>query len=185
MTSTQATRLRRITSFIVAVYAPMFFRIHLNPRAPEGPNNMLFLRDLFLDFTHIDDELMQVLKKIFVKHFSAWMNPTNVALNVHSKNPAFRIAHLQDPDQSLPESVDTEALALKRTPIKSYFSKASKQAPCVHNGNMQFWNNVNNHNRSCERFIGKMSKCLLDRQNSRQFRAEQKKKSGYANSWLH
>ena len=124
---------------------------------------MLFLRDLFLDFTHIDDELMQVLKKIFVKHFSAWMNPTNVALNVHSKNPAFRIAHLQDPDQSLPESVDTEALALKRTPIKSYFSKASKQAPCVHNGNMQFWNNVDNHNRSCERFIGKMSKCLLDR----------------------
>ena len=48
--SEQNTKLMRIVAFIISVYVPMFFRIHLNPRAPEGLTNiMLFLRDL-LDF---------------------------------------------------------------------------------------------------------------------------------------
>ena len=113
----------------------MFSRIHLNPHAPKDPNNMLFLRDVLLDYKRIDNELVEVIRKVFLKHFNAWMNPTNVTLNLHSKIPAYKIHHLKDPDQSLPERVDIAALALKRTPMKSFFSKASKQAPCIHTGN--------------------------------------------------
>ena len=94
LSSAQAAKLKRIASFIVSVYVPMFFRIHSNPRAPEGPNNMLFLRDVVLDYKHIDNELVEVIRKIFLKHFHAWMNPTNVALNIHSKIPAYKIDHL-------------------------------------------------------------------------------------------
>ena len=54
-----------------------------------------------------------------------------------------------------------KAWTLKRILMKSFISKASKQALCVHTGNITFWNSVDNHYRTCERFIGKMSKCLL------------------------
>ena len=46
MTEMQKTNLLRIVFYIVTVYVPMFLRIHLNPRVPEGPTNMLFQRDL-------------------------------------------------------------------------------------------------------------------------------------------
>ena len=129
LSSAQAAKPKRIASFTV-----------LDPCAPEGPNNMLFLRYVALDYKPIDKELVEVIRKIFLKHFNAWKNPTNAALNVHSKNPAYKVDHLkdQDPDQSLLESVDMEALALKRTPMKSFFSKASEQTPCVHTGNIKF-----------------------------------------------
>ena len=43
----------------------------------------MYLRDLLLDSNFEDTILMeQNVKKIFMKHFNAWMNPTNVALNV-------------------------------------------------------------------------------------------------------
>ena len=67
----------------------MFFRIHLNLRVLEGPTNVLYLRNL-LDFSSEDTILMEEsVKKIFVKHFNAWMNPANAALNVYSKNLTF------------------------------------------------------------------------------------------------
>ena len=83
MSTSQKGKLLRIVSYVVTVYVPMFLKIHLNPRAPDGPSNMLFLRDLLLDY-HQKDEMLanQGLKKVFVKHFVSWMNPINVALNV-------------------------------------------------------------------------------------------------------
>ena len=63
----------------------------MNPHAPEGPNNMLFLRDVVLDYERIDNELVEVIEKNFLKRFHAWMNPTDVALNTHSKNPAYNL----------------------------------------------------------------------------------------------
>ena len=48
----------RIVAFILSVYVPMFFQIYLNPRAPEGPANMVFLRDLIA---------VTALKNVFVK----------------------------------------------------------------------------------------------------------------------
>ena len=162
---TQAAKLKKIASFIVSVFVPMSFLIHLNPRTTEGPDKMLFLRDVVLDYKRINDELVEVIRKMFLKHFHAWMNPTNVALNIQFKILAYKIDHLKNPDQSLPESVDIEALALKRIPMKSFYSKASKQAPSVHAGNITFWNSVDNHNRNGEQFIVKMWKCLFQRNN--------------------
>ena len=147
---TQAAKLEKIASFIVSVFVPMSFLIHLNPRTTEGPDEMLFLRDVVLDYKRINDELVEVIRKMFPQHFHAWMNPTNVALNIQFKILAYKIDHLKNPDQSLPESVDIEALALKRIPMKSFYSKASKQAPSVHTGNITFWNSVDNHNRNGE-----------------------------------
>ena len=46
--SKQDFKLLRIVA--LSVYNPMCFLIHLNPRAPEGQANMIFLRDLLLDF---------------------------------------------------------------------------------------------------------------------------------------
>ena len=145
MTKAQQDKLHRITSYIVSVYAPMFFKIHLNSRAPEGPSNMLYIRDLLLNYSSEDTMLMeQSVKKIFVKHFNAWMNPTNVALNVYSKNPAFQLKHLLDKSQFLPDNVDTSSLAWKRAPLKSFFSSFSKNAPCL-KAESAFWNSVDNH----------------------------------------
>ena len=63
----------------------MFVKIHLNPRASEGPTN-IFLRYLLLDFRQQHTNLLDhCLKPVFVKHFCCRMNPINVTLNVHLK----------------------------------------------------------------------------------------------------
>ena len=81
VTKAPQAKLHRVTSYIVSVYAPMFFKINLNPGAPEGPTNVLCIRDFLLDFSSEDTMLMeQSVKTIFVKHFNAWMNPTTEAL---------------------------------------------------------------------------------------------------------
>ena len=48
--SEQNSKMLRIVAFILSVYVPMCFRIYLNPRAPQGPANMVSLGDLLLDF---------------------------------------------------------------------------------------------------------------------------------------
>ena len=50
MTDSPKSKLLQITSYIVSVNVPMFLKIDLNLRSPEGPSNMVFLRDLLLDF---------------------------------------------------------------------------------------------------------------------------------------
>ena len=85
-----------------------------------------------------------LLKTCVCKHFSSWMNPINVTLNVHSKNPAFQAKHLKDPDQQLPGDVDTKQLAWKRAPIRSYFGSSSKAAPCLQIYDKVFWNSIDN-----------------------------------------
>ena len=90
MTVTQNNTLQ-ITSYIISVYVPMFLKIHLNPRASEGPTNMIFLRYLSLDFRQQRTNLVNhCLKPVFVKHFCSWINQINVTLNIHSKSPAFQ-----------------------------------------------------------------------------------------------
>ena len=125
------------------------------------PTNMIFLRDLLLEFRQQHTNLVDhCIKSVFVKHY--WMNPINVTLNVHSKSPAFQANHLKDPDQQLPGDVDTKQLAWKRAPIRSYFGSSSKAAPCLQIDDKVFWNSIDNHNRSCERYIGFMSPCLSE-----------------------
>ena len=91
MTVTQNSKLLQITSYIISVYVPMFVKIHLNPRASEGPTNMIFLRYLSLDFRQQHTNLVDhCVKPVFLKHFCSWMNPINVTLNIHSTSPAFQ-----------------------------------------------------------------------------------------------
>ena len=74
----------------------MFFSTHLNPRARDDPSNMLFWGDLILDFKFGDEVVFErAVKTVFVKHFSAWMSPSNVALNVHLKGPVFQLKHFK------------------------------------------------------------------------------------------
>ena len=91
MTVTQNSKLLQITRYIISVYVPMFVKILLNPRASEGPTNMIFLRYLSLGFRQQHANLVDhCLKPVFLKHFCSWMNPINVTLNIHSKSPAFQ-----------------------------------------------------------------------------------------------
>ena len=162
MTKVQKTNLLRIVSYIASV--SMFLQIHRNPGVPEGPTNMLFLWDLLLDNREKDDILVdQSLKKVFIKHFTFWINPVNVALNVYSHKPAHHAKHLEDPHQNLFDKVDIQQLAWMRVPLKSYFTSHRKVAPCLVEPNKNFENLVDNHNRSCEWFIGRMSHWLTDR----------------------
>ena len=127
----------------------------------KGPTNIIFLRDLSLDFHQQHTNLVDhCLKPVFVKHFCSWMKP--IPLNVHSKSPAFQAKHLKDPDQQLSGDVDTKQLAWKRAPIRSYFGSSSKAATCLQINDKVFWNSIGNHNRSCERYIGLMSLCLSE-----------------------
>ena len=91
MTATQNRQLLQITSNIISVYVSMLVKIHLNPRASEGPTNMIFLRYLLLDFRQQHTNLVDhCIKPVFLKHFCSWMNPVNVTQNIHSKSPAFQ-----------------------------------------------------------------------------------------------
>ena len=154
----------------------MFVKIHLNLRAPEGPTNMIFLRYLWLDFRQQRTNLVDHrLKPVFVKHFCSWINPINVTLNVHSKSTAFQAKHLKDPDRQLPDDVDTKQLARKRAPIRSYFGSSSKAAPCLQVDDKVFLNSIDNHNRSCERYIGLMSRCLSEGRGKDFCKAEEKR----------
>ena len=102
-------RLRRIVSFVASVYAPMFMRVHLKPRAVIGSGNMIYLRELLLCYQQCDEELFSAaVKKCFLSHAASWLNPTNVALNVHSDDPPFFIAALQSSQQSLPMQTPTQ-----------------------------------------------------------------------------
>ena len=74
----------------------MFMRVHLKPRALNGPGNMIFLRELLLCYKQYDEELLSaVVKKCFLSHAVSWLNLPNVALGVHADDPPFRIAALQ------------------------------------------------------------------------------------------
>ena len=51
-------RLERIVNFVASVYAPIFLRVHLKPRASDGPENALFSWNLQLFFDQQDQTLV-------------------------------------------------------------------------------------------------------------------------------
>ena len=70
---------------------------------------MIFFIELLLCYQQYDEELLSVaVKKCFLSHTASWLNPTNVALSVHSDDPPFPIAALQSSQQSLPLQVPTK-----------------------------------------------------------------------------
>ena len=124
---------------------------------------MLYLRVLLLDFSSEDTILMeQSAKKIFVKHFNAWMNPTNVALNAYSKNLTSQLKHCRMNVSFIPDHADASSLAWKTALLRSFFSSSRKDAPCL-KVESAFWNSIDNHNHSCERCTEHMTRCISDR----------------------
>ena len=58
----------KLASYIVSVYVPSFFCIHLKPSVAEGPGIVLFQRNLLLAYHQIDSEIAEVALKYFYKH---------------------------------------------------------------------------------------------------------------------
>ena len=157
-------RLRRIVCFVASVYAPMFKRVHLKPRAVNGPGNVTFLRELLLYYQQYDEELFSAAaKKCFLSHAASWLSPTNVALSVHSDDPSFPITALQSSQQFCHCKYQRKICCGIQKPLKGFFTAESRNAPCVVLREQQFWKAIDNHNRSCERFIGKMSTVMEDK----------------------
>ena len=125
---------------------------------------MIFLRELLLCYQQYDEELLSaVVKKCFLSHAASWLNLPNDALRVHADDPPFPIVALQSSQQSLPLQVPTKDMLWDRKPVKSSFSVESKKAPCVVYCEQQFWKAIDNHNGSCERYIGKTSTVMEDK----------------------
>ena len=154
MTVTQNSKLLQITSYIISVYVPMFVKIHLNPRASEGPTNMIFLRYLLLDFRQQHTNLVDhCVKPVFLKHFCSWMNPINVTLNIHSKSPAF---------QAKQWKITISNFLVMLTPNNLHGSEhlsghtsdpAVKQHLASRLTTKFFWNSIDNHNRSWREMV--------------------------------
>ena len=106
--------LDRITSFIVNVYVPMFVRIHLKPKAFDGPSNMLYARDRLLDFALIDTDMAHHIRPYLEKHAITWLSPKNVAISCYADNPPFDCNSIKN-IRTL--SVDVKDLLWRKRPL--------------------------------------------------------------------
>ena len=153
-----------IVNFIVNVYAPFWFQIHLNPRLPCGPDNSLFARDLLLG--HEDEEMFQHVLPYFQSHALTWLCPQNVCISVYSEYQSMMF-----------EGFEPYTLMLKTFCgpadhlCKAFFIIESQFAPYISHGDNKYWNSVDNHNRSCEQLIGVMkdingNRKVMDKENN-------------------
>ena len=85
--------------------------------------------------------------------FTAWLNPTNVALSTFSSNPPYSIVDLQNNEQRLPNDVDLESMLLARKPLKFFFflQIQVKTLPASSMLTSHFGDN-----QTCERYVGKV-----------------------------
>ena len=141
----------------------MFLKIYFNPSAAEGPNNMLFARNLIVAFSKLEPVLVNHFWHIFVNHAENWLGGPNLALSTFSKNPPFSLETLKDPEQRLPKTINFESLLRSRCQLRSFFTRLHKKAPCLERGDRSFWSSVHNHNQSCERYLGWLQKMLKSR----------------------
>ena len=145
-------KLRMIVSFIVNVYVPVFIKINLHPKITQGPEVVLFTRDLLKGFG-----VPETVKDIFLHHAEQWLSPMNVSVVVHQENPPLSI---EDIKKVRVTSVNTRELCWSNRKVRSFFTVESAFAPCISIGSSDFWRSIDNHNRSCERYIGKMALVL-------------------------
>ena len=104
-------RFERIVKFIACVYAPMFLRVYLKPRAFKRPENAIFLRDLLIFYNQQNQTLVcKAIKKRFLKHATAWLNPTNVVVSVFCNNSPFPLSTVLATEQCLPSQVHTHKM---------------------------------------------------------------------------
>ena len=127
----------------------MFLRVHLKPRASNGSENATFLRDLLLFFNQQDQTLVcGAIKKCFLKHATAWLNPTNVAVTVFCDNPLFLLSAVLAAEQFLPSHVHTHKMLWIQEPSTIILSGKSKCRPFSQYCDARFKRSINSHNRT-------------------------------------
>ena len=103
----QRSMLAKLASYIVSVYVPSFFCIHLKPPVAEGPGIVLFQRNLLLAYHQVDSEIAEVALKYFYKHAHMWLSPENVALSVFAEVPPYSCEAVKS--GSFPDSVNARS----------------------------------------------------------------------------
>ena len=148
----QMTSLKSIIGFIVNIYVPVFVKTNLAPTVPDAPSIILLTRDLMKDFGVPDS-----VKQCFLEHAQHWMSPVNAAVCVHQEAPAIL---KEDLKKIRVLSVNTRELCWSNKPVKSFLTVESVRAPCITRGSSPYWRSLENHNRSTERYIDKMSNVI-------------------------
>ena len=98
------------------------------------------------------------VREIFLDHAVTWMSPTNVAVEVHKESPAVL---LEDVKKIRKLSAKTREPCWSNKPIKHFFTvETCACAPSLSVGSSLFWRSVDNHNRTSERYIGKVALVL-------------------------
>ena len=134
------------------MYVPIFAHTNLHPRVPDGPLIMLKARDLMR--LH---GVPEAVKTIFLDHAERWLCPINAAVVIHQEIPPIL---KEDLKKIRTTSVNTRALCWGKSGIRKFLTMESVCAPCLSFGSSLYWRSLDNHNRSCERYIGKMAPIL-------------------------
>ena len=148
LTKDQTSNLIKIIDFIVNVYVPSFVQINLHPSVPSGPENVLVIRDLMKA-----NVVPEKVKQIFLDHAEKWLSPINAAVVVHKEAPPVSVDDLKKIRKL---SVKTRQLCWSKNKIQSFLTVESACAPCLSYGTSAYWRAIDNHNRTCERYIGKI-----------------------------
>ena len=151
----QDETLRAVLGFILNVYVPAFIEINLHPSVPDAPGIVLKTRDLMKAHGVADK-----VKEIFIDHAEKWLCPKNAAVVIHKEVPPVLPEDLRKLGVF---SVNTRELCWSSKGIKSFLSVESACAPCVSAGSSSYWRAIDNHNWSCERYIGKMGLVLKNK----------------------
>ena len=117
----QISRLKRMVSFIVCVYLPVFLAIHLKSSAAEGHSVVLFIRDLLLAYKEVDLPVFEAIWKHFVQHASQWLSPKIIGLSVHAEVPPYTVDAVKE--KAFPKNVDIQQALLKRKQLRDFFTE--------------------------------------------------------------
>ena len=152
----QKSKLIWLISYIISIYVPSFFPIHLKPSAAEGPIIILFQRDHFLAYREIDSEQADVVLKYFYEHAAQWMSPVNVALSVFAEVSPYSIEAVKT--SHYPDSVDAQKLLQgRKAGLRDFFTSETRTALCIVCCAIPVahWKSIKNNSRATERLIDK------------------------------
>ena len=111
-------------------------------------------------------------KKVLFIHATAWLNPTNVAVSVFCDHLRFPLSAVLARSYICLRRSTLAKCCGYRSHLPSFFSGKSKCAPCWQCCDARFWRSIDNHNRTCKRFIGKLS-TVIEEESAQQHRYHQ------------
>ena len=93
------------------------------------------------------------------KHWcaTAWLNPTDVAVSVFCDNLSFPLSAVLARSNLCPRRSTLTNCCGCRSYVRLFLSGKSKCRPCLQYCDKRFKRSIDNYNRTCERFIGKLS----------------------------